>query len=478
MKSKTVKVVLALVLCPLIMFALSLVLPKRYTATVSLLLDQNLRVARPDSPLGNIQDQLNFGRGRTIATQLDEILGNEVLLNAISKTAEKHPDAFKDEETNGVRYATLLNRIRVDNNKDSDIIDLRVTMDDPQLAADTANNISDAFMDFSRKMSMANGQSASTKLQEAIDKSKAKLAKIDAQIRQVKSSYNISDAVSSGAMQDKEQKDLEMQLAQTEAQYTGAVGELAAARRALSGQPKYLLTNSQESLNPQAQGLDDQISRTSSDLQALRAKYTDDYPQVRQLADKLNDLQRLRAATPTRVPSATQQSLNPNYTQFQSAVAQADAKVGNLQNSLATLRASYARIQKQSQIYPEAEQKLAQLNRERASEELAYNQNMQVLSGLDAADSSGREAQAQIVSVALPPGTPSFPNPKVFVLMGLAIGIIISALIVMPKAPDILYAPSATEALALDPSLRSPMGALPEHQEPVARPAIESGRPA
>lgn len=476
MKSKTVKVVLALLLCPLLMFALSLMLPKRYTATVALLLDQNLRVARPDSPVGGIVDKINFGRGRTIATQLDEILGNEVLLNAISKTAEQHPDAFKNEETNGTRYASLLNRLRVDNNKDSDIVELRVTMDDPTIAADTANNIGDAYMDFSRKMSMANGQSALADLDEALNSTKAKLAKVDAEIHRVKTQYNISDAVAAGAMQDKQQKDLEFQIAQTEAQYTGALGELDAARRALSGQEKYIRSNSQRSLNPQAQNLDDQISRVSSDLQALRAKFTDDYPQVRQLSDKLNDLKSLRARTPDSIESGTQQSLNPNYMQFQSALAAAQAKVSNLQNSLGTLRSSSERIRELSRRYPEAEQKLAQLNRERSSLEMAYNQTMQMRSGLEATNSSGREAQAQIVSVALAPGTPSFPNPRVFVLMGLAIGIIISALIVMPKAPDILYTPSASETLALDPSMRPAVGALPEHQEPAARPAIESGR--
>ncbi|MEA2554367.1 MAG: hypothetical protein QOJ65_2543, partial [Fimbriimonadaceae bacterium] len=65
MKSKTAKVMMALVLCPLVMLFLSLVLPKRYTATMSLMLDPSIRLARPDDPFNVISDVKEGGRGRS-----------------------------------------------------------------------------------------------------------------------------------------------------------------------------------------------------------------------------------------------------------------------------------------------------------------------------------------------------------------------------------------------------------------------------
>lgn len=476
MKSKTLKVLMALILCPLVMFVLAQMLPKRYTATMSLMVDQSIRVAQSDRPDASIQDITQFSRPRSIGTQLDLILGTDVLLNAIQKTAEAHPDAFKDQTKNEDRYASLINRLRVDNNKDSDVVQLRVTMDDPVIAADTANNIGSAYMEAAKKLAVAKGNEALFKLNTSIAKNEKDLARIDDSIQAIKSKYNISDPAAVGQFSDKMIKDTELQIAQTEAQYTGAVGELAAAQRALAAQPKYVLTASDVSLNPAAIDLDNQISRLSSQYEALRAKYTDGYGQVQQIKASLDDLRAKRRATPDSIPARTSQTLNPNFTNFQSAVAQAESKVSSLSNSLATLKASLSQIKAESSQYPLVEAKLAQLQRDKLSIEQTYQRNVQTRDGLDVTGGMSRTTQAQIVSVALPPGSPSFPNPKVFVLMGLAIGIIISALIVMPKAPEVLYSPTPADTLALDSALRTNAAALPENNPPPpSNPALQGG---
>src|SRR2546421_216532 len=160
MKSKTVKVILALVLCPVVFLVLSLILPKRYTATMSLMLDPSIRIARPDDPNVTIGDLTNAGRGRSIETEIDKLTGSEVLLNAINLTAAQHPKVFADTVQAEANYTSLVNRLRIDNNRNSDIVDLRVTMEDPQVAADTANNIGQAYMDYNKKISASAGNGA------------------------------------------------------------------------------------------------------------------------------------------------------------------------------------------------------------------------------------------------------------------------------------------------------------------------------
>src|SRR5579885_416610 len=98
MKSKTAKVALALILCPLVMFVLSFVLPKRYTATMSLMLDPTPVVISQNDPNGTIAEIANMGRGRSVETEIDKLTGSEVLLNAINMTAEQHPKAFADSD--------------------------------------------------------------------------------------------------------------------------------------------------------------------------------------------------------------------------------------------------------------------------------------------------------------------------------------------------------------------------------------------
>jgi uncharacterized protein involved in exopolysaccharide biosynthesis len=476
MKSKTVKVLLALVLCPAFMLVMSMILPKRYTATMSLMLDESLRVAQMDSPMSPFTDQTGFSRPRSISTQVDEITGTEVLLDAINKTAAQHPNAFSDQQKAADRYMSLVNRLRIDNNKDSDIVDLSVTMDDPQLAADTANNIGQAYMDLNKKLSSAMGGGALANINDALTQKQKELNDINAKIAAIQHKYNISDPQAAGGMQDRLQKDTEAQIQSTESQLTGAEGEMASAQQSLRSTPQYLQSTSDVQLNPKIMDLDAKISQTSSDLQALRAKYTDNYPQVKQLSDKLADLQRERATTPQNIVGHVSKSLNPNWTQFQSAYAQAQAKVQNLQASLATLRGNYSKILSEGSVYPAAQQQLAQLILDKQSAEQNYQMLMQQKEPLKVTNGSAREAQAQIISVALAPGQPSFPNSKVFVLMGLAIGIIISALIVMPKAPDVMYAPTGADVLALNGSIQAPSSSLPGTDPgPAARPAMETG---
>lgn len=480
MKSKTAKVTMALVLCPLVMLGLSFMLPKRYTATMSLMLDPSPRVISPNDPNAVITEVTGSSRGRSIETEIDKLQGTEVLFGAIQLTAQQHSETFARDDTKlASSYQSLINRLRIDNNRNSDVVDLRVTMDDPQIAADTANNIGQAYMDYNVRLSATGGNAGLMKLKKAVEEKKAELDGIDAKIAAIKTKYQMSDIGSAGGMQDKMIKDMETLIASTQAQYDGAVGELAVAQQQLSGQEKYIKTNVSTSLNPAAVDLDQKITQTSSDLEALRAKYTDDYPQVRQFQQKLNDYRAERAKIQTNIVSQTGVQLNPNYTSFVGAVATAQGKVNSLSGSLGALQSKLSAMKIEGSKYPEAEKQLSTLMLQKLSVQNQYQLLMVQKAPLELNGGSGREAPAQIVSRAYAPDTPSFPNPKVFVLMGLAVGIIISALIVMPKAPDIMYAPTGADALALDGTSLRTASALPSVPQPEpVRPAIEPSQPS
>jgi len=477
MKSKTAKVALALILCPLVMLALSFVLPKRYTATMSLMLDPSINAISGSDPNATLAETIATGRGRSIETEIDKITGSEVLLHAIELTAAQHPKAFADQEQAEARYTTLVNRLRIDNNRNSDIVDVRVTMDDPQIAADTANNIGKAYQDYNDKVSSASGTGALMKINADLADKEKQLQEIDSKIATIKSKYNISDPTAAGQIQDKFQKDIEAQIDTTQAEYDGAVGELNAARQALATTPKYLVTGTDVQVNPAVLDLQQKISQTDSDLQASRAKYTDDYPLVKQYQDKLNSLKAELARTPANIQSRESTTLNPNYTNARAALDSAMSKVNSYSGSLAALTSKLSEIKSEGAVYPKAERELSALLLSKNTIQQQYATLQLQKNGLDVNGGAAREAPAQIVSIAMPPGTPSFPNPKVFVLMGLAVGIIISALIVMPKAPDVMYAPTVADTLALDgTSIRANTPILPQAEPEPVRPAIESGK--
>ena len=479
MKSKTAKVFMALILCPLVMLGLSFVLPKRYTATMSLMLDPSIAQSNPDNPDAPIVSALNITRGHSIETEIDKLTGTEVLLDAINLTSQQHPKVFLDPDQAAANYADLVNRIRIDNNRNSDIVDVRVTMDDPAVAADTANNIGKAYMNFNDKISAAAGNGALIHINKDLSDKQQDLDEIDAKIAAMKEKYHITDPDATGQMYDKQVKDMQFQIAQVTAQLQGAQGSLSSTQAALQSTPKYLKTESGEQINPVATDLDQRISQTESDLGAARAKYTDDYPQVKQYQEALNTLKLQRAHTPSTILAVVNTSLNPNYTAAQDAFNQAQANVQSYGGNLSALQGKYDELLKEGNTYPEAEKDLAALTMEKTATESQYQLLIQQRQGIDVNGGLGHEALAQIVSIAMPSSVPSFPNPKVFVLMGLAVGIIISALIVMPKAPEVVYAPTVGDALALDAtSIRASANMLPPtapEPEP-ARPAIGQGK--
>ncbi len=480
MKSKTAKVIMALLICPIVMLVLSMMLPKRYTASMSLMLDPSLKIVPAADPQAALVDTLNGPRAHTIETEIDKLTGSEVLLGAIQLTADQHPKAFNTQLAAETKYTSLVNRLRIDNNRNSDIVNLSVTMDDPAIAADTANNIAKSYMAFNDKMSAASGSGVLMNVNKQIEDKEQELNDLDSKIAAIKTKYGLSDAAAAGQISDKARTDMRFNLANTQAQYDGAVGELNAAESTLQTTPKYIASSTGTTLNPAAVDLDQKISQTASDLEASRAKYTDDYPLVKQYVEKLNNLRAERAKTPDSVISQRQTSLNPNYTAAQGAVAAAKSKVNSLSGSVSQLQSQLAKMESDSKAYPQAEKELSNLQMKKLTTQQQYQMLVSTKSGIDTSGGSSRKALATVVSFAMPPGTPSFPNPKVFVLMGLAIGIIISALIVMPKAPDIMYVPTAADSLALDnTSMRAaalPTTVTPE-PEP-ARPAIEPGKPS
>lgn len=472
MKGKTVlKVALALLLCPLAMYLFSLTLPRRFTASMGLLVDQGIRGQTSERPDAGVRELTEFSRARSLATTLDLMTSSKVLLEAVRRTADKYPKAFPDQEKVGERYASLASKLRVDNNRESDIIQLRVTMDDPEIAAETANQIGYSFLDETMKMAKEGGDAGSTVASEKIATIEKRLAKVDGDIRALKISSGMSNPVTESQIAASSIKEMEFQIARVEAEYNGAMGELAVAEQTLRSTPQYLQSSSTADYNPAIAAIENEISRGEAELASLRNTYTDNHPNVKRAQTAVENLKQRRASLSKTVEGTVQRSLNPNYTAAVQAAANARSRVTSLGGNLGNLRGSLASKKGQSRSYPQVDEQLGKLTREKMNLETNYQIWVQRLDSIEATG-TGRVMHAKIVSPAYAPTNPSFPNTRLFVLMGLAVGIVISALIIMPKAPEIVYAPTPADTLALDPALRAE---LMSDAERVTRPAIERG---
>ncbi|MFN8220441.1 MAG: hypothetical protein U0S12_09980 [Fimbriimonadales bacterium] len=169
MKRKIVLALIVLILCPVVFSALSAVFPKRYTAISRVSVDQKVRALDAGNPFGAIDDLLNSGSASTPQSQVDIITGSNVLQAAIGEVAPNFPNDFPDRETQDAKIQKILNRLRVDASRESNVISIAVTTENPQLSAALANALAKAYLEETKAMAEAGGATALTVLNKQIE---------------------------------------------------------------------------------------------------------------------------------------------------------------------------------------------------------------------------------------------------------------------------------------------------------------------
>ena len=220
---------------------------------------------------------------------------------------------------------------------------------------------------------------------------------------------------------------------------------LAARERALQ-QQAYLnsLLNQYQSMGPESLAgapatIDAQLEAARAALAQLRAKYTDDHPDIRTLKDNIARLEKLKkdmgaeakenlesnSATPAQVAAMTplmqvQSEMKSNKLEIQAL----EAKIQQLQGTVQQYQARLAET-------PAVEAQMTGMMRDYESSKKSYDDLMGKRGGSQLATNLERQqqgAQFRIIDPPSLPDKPSFPDRFKFSLAGLAIGIILAVL--------------------------------------------------
>lgn len=438
MRGKWWVALLALIAFPAAMAALTLVMDKRYTAAMRLLATQKLKPYDTNSgPFASIDDISNSSVLGSVDTTVQILTGTEVLGDAILRTANKYPKAFQGDQISD-KYESLIRRLAIDSGPTSDVISVRVTMDDPEIAADVANNIGFAFIDYVRKMESEAGNSAIALIKKNLDDAKTRLAAIDAEIRQTKEQSNIADQQASGTYTTSGISQAESKLSELEGLLGSARAAQGVAEAILSTTPAMLKSSVQSQVNPALLDLENQRLRLEATIAALKVKYMDDADEIQQAQKQLTTVTKNIASVKQSIEAQNTMSVNPNHQQAQLSVANAKAAVAGYEQQVIECRKLVEMYKAKSAALPGVEQKLNDLMRQRVILENTYAQLQQRKDVIEQTG-SGRKSPAKIVSTALTPTTPSFPDVRLFTLIGLAIGFVVAALVIMPKGDTDLY---------------------------------------
>ena len=438
MRGKWWIALLALVAFPIASALMSTAMEKRYTASMKLLVDTSLKgYDQGGGIMDPINDILSFTRPRSIDTHVQVLMGSDVLAGAIERTAQRFPKAFAGAKANE-QYENLVRRIGVETSPLADVITIRVTMLDPAVAAETANNIGFSYIDYTKRLGSEFGDVGLQVLKSQISSLQTKLNDTDNKIKEAKVTAKVIDPAVAGTATSSQVNMLEQKFNDVMGTYEGAKAELASAESSLQSMDKTIVSSEVQQYSPMLQDIEVNLSRAESELQGARARYLDDHPIILDLQARIAQQKKSKANIQKLISAQTTKSVNTNWINQQAVVAAIKGRVAALERQLSEARTALATAQTRLDTFPEVEQKLANLTRQRTvleSSLLQLDQRRESLESMGA----GRQSVARIVSPALPPAVPSFPDMKLFILIGLAIGVIVAALIIMPKGDQDIY---------------------------------------
>ncbi|UCV17245.1 chain length determinant protein EpsF [Ferribacterium limneticum] len=269
---------------------ISLMLPKEYTATTSLVVD----VKSPD-PIngmllqamitpGYMATQIDIINSDRVATRVVKLLGFEKSADAV----EKWKEASEGKGTLESYYAAILQKkLDIKPSRESNVINVNFSGSDPTFAAAVANAFAQAYIDTSIEMRVEPARQYSAWFEERQKGLRAALEKAQSRLSAYQQEKGI--VVTDDRMMDNETarlNDLTMQLSAAQAQRADA------SSRQKSGTSELSLEVLQ---NPLIQGLKAEIARAESQLSQIGSNFGKNHPQVQQLeAQIVEQRQQLR----------------------------------------------------------------------------------------------------------------------------------------------------------------------------------------
>jgi succinoglycan biosynthesis transport protein ExoP len=296
----------------------------------------------------------------------------------------------------------------------------------PELAQQVNSELTSLFIDENLKAQQQLSESTTVFLDNQLSDARDKLEEQEAKVRAYKA---------------KHLGDLPSQLESNVQILSGLQGQLQTTQRALDGanQQKLYL----ESLQQQYQSVE--ADDLNSELTNLRSKYTDDYPDIIALKEKIAKREVLRKRIESEIgskqksdkpteklePGAAEivQSGSPTtMMQIQSQIKANQLEIQNYEKRQKVLESQISAYQARLNLTPETEQELAEISRGYDESKANYDSLLKKQSQSLLATSLEKRQQGEQFRILDPPSLPekpSAPNHLLVSLGGLVLGIIV-----------------------------------------------------
>lgn len=456
-------------------YAVSLVLPARYTSHTVVLVEQ------PVVPDSYVKPVVSEDLNQRLASMQEQILSRTRLQHLVEQFG-----MYKDE-INKVPMEVLVARLQksiavkplnpTQGTQPTGLpgFNVDVTLQEPWLAQRVCTEITSMFMEQSLRLRQQQAEDTTQFLGAQLEEAKAKLDEQDAKLADFQSRYV-------GALPEDEQNNLTLLVGlspQLEAatQAVNQAREEKAFLESMLGQQVAAWESSQKGQNPET--LEQQVARDQEQLLSIQTRYTDEHPDVVKLKSNIAELQkRIRDASTKKEkePNALQAkplAEPPEIQQLRAQLHQSEIAVVQKQEEQKHLQEQIGNLQGRLQLSPKIQQQFKSLTRDYQTALEFYNDLLKKRNESQmATELEHRQEGEQFRVLDAPsfPERPSFPNRLLFGFGGLGVGLILGLGLVqlsewrdksLRSKQDIevyLRLPTLAQISLMDPVVRSKNG--------------------
>ncbi|MFQ5868596.1 MAG: GumC family protein [Candidatus Zixiibacteriota bacterium] len=371
-----------------------------------------------------IKNQVEILESRTLA---------EAVIRAVLASPFRERWIWKEsnEGKEGMKMSSMVERLHNSMEiipiRDTDIIEVRVTAPDPELAAFLANTLADQY----HKKSLRSSRGEITEVREFLE---GQLANIQEELRESEEKLKGYKQEKGIAALSEETEELVRQLATFEALYNEAKTDLNAQEKRLS----YM----REQLAERKSHLVDDIARISSpliqelrkkmaELEGIRANYiaqgfSKEHPKMQEIMNRTEDIKRKLISESTELASTELSSSDPlSYSQdLVEKILSIEIETQSLSAKTNALRRVVDTYSRQLNSLPEKSLELARLERNAKVGENIYLMLKEKYEEAKIKE-AGQIGNVRIIDIGLPPEKPIRPKKKLNLALGGALGLLL-----------------------------------------------------
>jgi polysaccharide chain length determinant protein (PEP-CTERM system associated) len=399
--------------------AASLVLPKKYTSSTLVLVEQ------PTVPKDLIKPVITDDLNQRMASMKAQILSRSRLESIINKfnlyPQERGTTHMEDlvEKLKAAIDVELIQPMAGSANREPPGFNVSVTFDNPQLAQQICQEITSMFMEQNATVRVAQSNKTTQFLTEQLNEAKAKLEEQDKNLAQFKGRYPFS-------LPEQEQPNITLlngmnsQLDATTQALTRAQEDKSLNETLLAQQEASWKASQVGQQNPESQ--EQQLSLLQEQLAIMLAKYTPEHPDVVKMKAQIEDLKHRMANAPEpKAPSESSRAALREpaaIQQLRTRIKQDEFNISDLTKRQTQNQDQIRSLQGRLQASPVIEQQLKELTRSYQTASDIYNDLLKKRENSAMATDLEHEQQGEnfkVLDSPSLPSTPSFPKKVVFV---------------------------------------------------------------